>query len=134
MIQSLIDNHVPALRGIKIETVRLYETEDLIFNRPYLQFNPTWFQDEPANLQEPDGIEITFTSEKPISINALANLCNILCYGYHWAIDPEYGGLDNDEIPKEQDLDTCWHHTQITKVQDSYKFSYTIQQGFCTCS
>lgn len=132
-LEALLKDHYPELAHIQINNVLLYDSDDTPFWRTDPNFKTTWFEDD-NSTNEPTGIRIQLFSEQPIPITILANLCNILCYGHHWAIDPAYGAIDPSELPREQDLDTCWHHSQITKLQDINGFHYTIEQGFCTCS
>lgn len=134
MLEALLRDHYPELAHIQIKDVKLYDSDgDPIFGRTGPQYETIWYEDD-GTEGEFSGIKIEFFSEKPIPITVLANLCNILLYGWHWAIDPAYGGWDPSELPRKTDLDTCWHHSQISKVQDVNGFFYKIEQGFCQCS
>lgn len=132
-ITKFIQDHYPALKDIEISDIQLYITNDMIFNRP---IGKTQYYPDGKDDEETDGIIVTFTSKNKIPIKDLANFCNILCHGVAWCVLPDYGGCDISEFEEtlNGELDTCWHHTQITKVTDSYSTQYIIEQGFCMCS
>lgn len=136
LLMQLFKDHYPVFADIKILKCNRYETEDLVFHRPD-QNKKLLNENDLEN--EADGIILEFQTKynNPIPIQELAVLCNILCYGMHWAIHPDYGNIDHKELHdllNKKELDTCWHHTQITKLRDSKHNYYKIEQGFCTCS
>jgi len=135
-LTKFFNNHYPELKDAEIKSVHLYDSNptDLVLNRP--GEHPTLFDDETADPDEYDGVILEISSKEAIPIKHLANLCNILCFGIPWLVLPDYGGCDIKEFKDylQGELDTCWHHSQITKVSDSNGYYYTIEQGLCLCS
>lgn len=133
ILKTFLQEKYPIFKDIEITKMEFYTSNDTIFNRP---INPAIFNADTAPQDEYDGVILEFNSTTKIPITDLANLCNILCYGVHWAYhyDPEYWSESEFQETLTGDLDTCWHHSQITKVTDSYKTTYKIEQGYCMCS
>jgi hypothetical protein len=132
ILTEFFENHYPNLKDIEIQKLELWASTDMVFHRP----TDADVVDESDMEDEADGMRLTFKSKKTLPIADLVNLCNIICYGIAWSVHPDYGDCPLSEFDTclNGELDTCWHHTQITKLTDSYCSFYTIEQGFCHCS
>lgn len=127
VLADFLEKYYPPLADITLSGVQYYSGGDEISGNPLA--SSTWSK---VKEGEPDGVELIFFRPIPVSPSELFVLANILMYSKHFCYHPKYGHLDIQDFKPE--IDGCWHHTEVSRIQDIHGYHYVLRQGYCYCS